>query len=972
MKEYFNKIVISFSISIVILFAFKGQAQENIGLPFLKIGVGARQASLGSAFTGVGDDIYTIFWNPGGLGHIRRWQWSAAYNRWFGDMYQASFSYAGQVRFLGSKKTTIGLSATYLGMPSWDATGGMDTPVEANHMTAIFSIAQRLDWLSKWVSVGANLRYISSKFDNYGSSGISADLGILLKTNRFYLGSFGMGVFKYGILRAGASLQHIGNDMTFNAQSAGLPRTFRSGLSLLMGTYKRASLLLSGELVKVEGRDNVYSAGAEFWWKGVAAVRMGYLVNGEDLGSLTMGFGLKWDDVFRSLLGLKSKFGDALEIDIANVGYGDGLSQTYRGAISHYPVAPEPFGMDQPIVESSMVLDEASQVYLKWEKAFDPDPFDKVSYYIFVDKDKRKIERAISLISKDMDGFLGSPLADSLFICEPVDTESFTGDVHEGGVYYWCVAAYDLAHHVQIARRGLQRVFQFVVATYDLAVDSIMFKPTKWITTTPLQGEVSFRIANRGLAMSSGFRLYVEDYAKNSSAKPDTVFVSDMEGLGPNEDTTVVFIWNTTVPGKHSLTVSVDLFSDDLELDTTNNLASAEFMSVPKGRLVTADTVEVMATGYETTEIPVVPEVYFAPFSAVIDSCYFSSDTTSLPVLTILSWRLINNPDIIVTVAGHIDALTGEKEEALADRRTNAVKDKLIEMGVNPSQIRISLKHADKVLGRRRMPSDSLDAVWVMEQNRKVTFSVPRKSEYTLFKPITVKVDTTIRESIPFTLNVLSPASIKDWRINGAASLLTLFSPDCIKGDSLTGVIMWDGSAHDGSLVPRDKWTRYSLILTDNLNRTFITHIDSIYLKEKQTIRRREIFGAAKFAKTEPVYKFYWDRLMEIGKELVENSNMRVRFEGHACAIGPDNVNQKLSLRRAMLFTEAFKARLKKSYPNQYLNVLNRIDKPVGFGEKDSLKVKLKDKGLVVLGNNYSPTGRYLNRRIMVLLYIEH
>ena len=37
-----------------------------------------------------------------------------------------------------------------------------------------------------------------------------------------------------------------------------------------------------------------------------------------------------------------------------------------------------------------------------------------------------------------------------------------------------------------------------------------------------------------------------------------------------------------------------------------------------------------------------------------------------------------------------------------------------------------------------------------------------------------------------------------------------------------------------------------------------------------------------------------------------------------------------------------------------------------------TIKVKLKNKGLVVLGNNYSPTGRYLNRRIMVLLYIEH
>jgi hypothetical protein len=42
-------------------------AQDGIGFPFLKIGIGARQAGMGEVFTGVGDDLYTLFWNPGGL-----------------------------------------------------------------------------------------------------------------------------------------------------------------------------------------------------------------------------------------------------------------------------------------------------------------------------------------------------------------------------------------------------------------------------------------------------------------------------------------------------------------------------------------------------------------------------------------------------------------------------------------------------------------------------------------------------------------------------------------------------------------------------------------------------------------------------------------------------------------------------------------------------------------------------------------
>ena len=61
-KSYLNKILFS-----LILFPLLVSAQENVGLPFLKIGAGARQAGMGGVFTGVGDDIQTLTWNPGGL-----------------------------------------------------------------------------------------------------------------------------------------------------------------------------------------------------------------------------------------------------------------------------------------------------------------------------------------------------------------------------------------------------------------------------------------------------------------------------------------------------------------------------------------------------------------------------------------------------------------------------------------------------------------------------------------------------------------------------------------------------------------------------------------------------------------------------------------------------------------------------------------------------------------------------------------
>ena len=183
---------------------------------------------------------------------------------------------------------------------------------------------------------------------------------------------------------------------------------------------------------------------------------------------------------------------------------------------------------------------------------------------------------------------------------------------------------------------------------------------------------------------------------------------------------------------------------------------------------------------------------------------------------------------------------------------------------------------------------------------------------------------------------------------------------------------MWDGTGiSKNELVPRNRWYQYRLTLTDTLNRTFQTYADSVYLNQKRTIRRREIFGAAKFAKVEPVYKFYWDRLMELADELAQNPKLRITFEGHACAVGSDMNNLLLSQKRARRFSNAFRERVRSAYPNRYSSILRRIEMPVGFGEKEPLRVQLKGQRNTLLGDNESPVGRYLNRRIMVLLYTE-
>jgi outer membrane protein OmpA-like peptidoglycan-associated protein len=951
--------------------------QESIGLPFLKIGVGARQAGMAGVFTGVGDDVYTTYWNPGGLGHIRQWQWSAGYNRWFADVYQASVTFAKQFRIIGSRKTTLGFHASYLGMPSWDSTEGRRPAVSAGHIVAGVSVGQRLDWISRALAIGVNIRALSCRFDTYSAEGVSTDVGLLVKPDRFALGDAGMGIFDYGVVSLGVAMLHLGPTMTFDTEPTSLPRTLRAGASFKMGRYGGFSLLLAADAFNVQNRDWVFAGGAEVWWRDIVGVRAGYKRDGEDLGDFSFGVSLRWDDVVNSLLGLPTRFGDAVEVDFANAGYGDGLQQTYRGAVSHYPVAPEPFRLSDPQVVTARVMGETSTVTLNWEKAFDPDPFDKVAYLVLIDKDKQRVDRAVHQLERDMDAFMASALADSMLYCASVPATMFTCPVREGGVYHWAVAAYDLGHHARLAKRGREKVWRFVVETADLVVREIAFTPTPWITTTPEQGSLSISVANEGIAVPDSFRFVVQDVLVPETSGADTVARPLLDvvlpGMAAFQDTVFSIPWSTELMGPHRISASLDPASTIYELQKENNHRQDVFVSVPKGTLSAADTVEVVSTEYDYLEIPLVPEIYFAPHSSTVEPAYFSNGDALEPVLITLARRLRQNPGITMQIMGSIDALSGEEDESLADQRAENVRMQLQRLEVPPSQIVVVKDHPDKVLGRRPMPADPQDAQWLMEQNRVVTFRVAQENELTIFGPHKVDVETTIRDSVAFRVDIVSPGETRTWRIRGEPRSIDSKDLPFAQGVNLSGTLIWNGMDMFDLLVPRNQWYRYQLTLVDTLKRSFQTRPDSVFLLERRTIRRHEVFGAAKFAQTQPVYQFYWDRLMDIAREVVENKKLRVRFEGHACAVGPDGVNQRLSLQRAQSFTEAFKERLKAAYPDQYREVLTRIEAPVGYGEKVPMKVRLRaNREEVLLGDNESPVGRYLNRRIMVALFKEY
>jgi outer membrane protein OmpA-like peptidoglycan-associated protein len=952
-------------------FPFILTAQDLVGLPFLKVGLGARQAGLGGVFTGVADDAYSLFWNPGGIGHIRQWQWAVSYHRYFTDISQASVAMARQFRAFGSRKTGIGLSCAYMGMPEWDSTDGTEhiQAVSAGHFVAGLTLGQRAEWLHKSISYGFTIKGIQSRLANYTATGWAGDAGILIRPGRIRLKELSLGIFDYGVMSFGAALSHFGPDITFDREGTLMPMTYRAGLSYLMGRYDGWSVLLAADAMKSKSRDWIYGCGGEIWFKNILGIRGGYRFNGEDLGDLGFGLGFRWEDAVRNMLNLPTRFADAFELNFADVSYGEVLSQTYRGTLSYYSIAPEPFLMEEAVeVASDSIIQQGNQVQITWEKSIDPDPFDKVGYVLVIDQDPLKVQQSIKQLERDMVGFLSSPLCHSLTLFEQVPTTEYTFLPAEGGVYHWAVAAYDLAFHARLAKKGKEEVRTFIVAVPDLHVKEIAFSPTPWITTTPEQGLLSVQVANAGTAAADSFRLVITEGDDRVNPLKEALIT----GLEMNEDTTLVFEWRTLARGLQSIQVILDPDSAVLELDETNNVFTRSFFTVPKGVLAVVDTIEVMATGYDSTDIPVVPEIYFDAFSDTIDPFFFTPRYGIGSTLEILSSRLKLQPEVTMEILGSIDALSRERDEKLAEDRASKVRDKLVDLGVNPSQLRVVRNHPEKILGRRPMPVDPQDAEWVMQQYRRVAFQTEQANEEALFEPIRVAVDTTLTDSVLFAFRIDCPSVVHSWILDDPQDSVLVTQVDTTSQDSLWQDYFWNGTDRKKVVVPRDRWYKYQLTLTDTVGRMFFTRLDSVFLREKRTLRRKELFGAAKFGKVEPVYQFYWERMMDIAREVVENPNMHIRFEGHACATGPTDINQSLSQRRAEAFTQAFLLRLKSAYPAQYEELLSRISSPIGFGEKEPLRVKLRDVGEVQLGVNATPHGRYLNRRISVLLYREN
>lgn len=280
------------------------------GAQFLKIGVGARAAGMGEAFCGVADDINALYWNPAGLSSIGERQATAMYISWFQSINYGYLAYgqpagnwgvfAGGITYLTSgniPQTTIDSDGNYV-----------DEGKNFNAYDMAFSIGYARKMRGD-ISLGGAFKVISEKIEKEDATAFAVDIGAMFKGIR--IGN--------GVLPIGLVVQNLGTQVKFMSRGDSLPIDIKLGSSYgLEFSQINSSLTLALDLNYPLDNDFNARFGAEFWYKGIVAARLGYktttIKDIDALSGLSIGGGFRYQ-----------KYG----IDYAWVPYGD-LGSTHR------------------------------------------------------------------------------------------------------------------------------------------------------------------------------------------------------------------------------------------------------------------------------------------------------------------------------------------------------------------------------------------------------------------------------------------------------------------------------------------------------------------------------------------------------------------------------------------------------------------------------------------------------------------
>lgn len=266
---------------------------------FQKIGMGARAAGMGNAFTGVADDVTAVFWNPAGLILAKGTQFDFTEGVWLQGVNDEYFAFSQNIDQDGA----FGGSIEYLGTGSFPGSlenpdgsyGGVGPNISASDYFGTLAYAQRLgNWIPgdffKRSLLGLEASVVGQNVVNIGNAASSFNLGYLYEITRktFYLGAL--------LSNVGTSIQNFTQPLSYRFAGS---YTFRNAL------MKKDHDIISADANGYNDTGFKFDLGDEYQMtlgRNDVALRMGYNTE-DDLSGITAGAGIahRFDDFTASL-----------------------------------------------------------------------------------------------------------------------------------------------------------------------------------------------------------------------------------------------------------------------------------------------------------------------------------------------------------------------------------------------------------------------------------------------------------------------------------------------------------------------------------------------------------------------------------------------------------------------------------------------------------------------------------------------
>ncbi|MDZ7374709.1 MAG: PorV/PorQ family protein [candidate division KSB1 bacterium] len=244
------------------------------GMPFLKIGVGARQVALGSAVTTLHGTANAMFWNPAGIDlDAGATQVALNHNKWIISLDHEAAAITHGFGNLG----TFGLGFIYMGINDIPADRDIAPPgfeyaqidqatsTTYNYYDAalIVSYAKRL---TDRFRMGGNFKLLREHIDDQDVTAFAIDLGAIYETG-------------FRDLTLGARLSNLGSDVEYFAIAVPIPLTFSIGASMSLAREENSAFKVLFDATKPQDAPQLYFAGAEWTFGDWLAVRGGYKFN---------------------------------------------------------------------------------------------------------------------------------------------------------------------------------------------------------------------------------------------------------------------------------------------------------------------------------------------------------------------------------------------------------------------------------------------------------------------------------------------------------------------------------------------------------------------------------------------------------------------------------------------------------------------------------------------------------------------